>query len=191
MSKFTVTPLELDGVLLVVPRRFADRRGFVAEIYRADAFRSFGIEAAFVQDNQSFSAAAGTVRGLHFQAPPAPQAKLVRAIRGAVLDIAVDIRRGSPTYGCWCGATLTAAKGEQLFIPRGFAHGFCTLEPDTEIAYKIDGFYAPECEGGVIWNDPEIGIVWPVVPGQAILSERDLNLPRLRELDSPFSLGGR
>jgi dTDP-4-dehydrorhamnose 3,5-epimerase len=188
MSNFTVTPLELDGVLLIVPRRFSDARGFVAETYRADAFRGFGVEAAFVQDTQSFSAAFGTVRGLHFQAPPAAQAKLVRAVRGSVLDVAVDLRRGSPAFGRWCGATLTARHGEQLFIPRGFAHGFCTLEPDTEIAYKIDGFYAPDCEGGVIWNDPEIGIPWPVEPGEAVLSERDRKLPRLCELDSPFTL---
>lgn len=188
MSNFAVTPLELAGVLLVVPRRFGDERGYLVETYRADAFRALGIEADFVQDNQSLSARAGTVRGLHFQTPPAAQAKLVRAIRGAVFDVAVDLRRGSPSFGRWCAATLTAAGGEQLFIPRGFAHGFCTLEPDTEVAYKIDGYYAPDCDAGVLWNDPEIGIAWPVEPAEATLSEKDRKLPRLREIDSPFSV---
>jgi dTDP-4-dehydrorhamnose 3,5-epimerase len=123
-----------------------------------------------VQDNQSLSARPGTVRGLHFQGPPAPQAKLVRVLRGSILDVAVDLRRGSPTFGRWCGAMLTASGGEQLFLPRGFAHGFCTLEPDTEVAYKMDGYHAPECEAGVLWNDPEIGISWPVDAATAILS---------------------
>jgi dTDP-4-dehydrorhamnose 3,5-epimerase len=188
MSKFTVTPLDIEDVLLIIPRRFGDERGYVAETYRADAFRAFGIAAQFVQENQSFSARAGTVRGLHFQSPAAAQAKLVRALRGALFDVAVDLRRGSPTFGRWCGARLTASEGEQIFIPRGFAHGFCTLEPDTEIAYKIDTYYAPECEGGVVWNDPQLGIPWPVAPAEAIVSERDRKLPRLSELDSPFTL---
>ena len=188
MTKFLVTPLELDGVLLIVPRRFGDERGYLVETYRADVFRALGIAAEFVQDNQSFSARAGTVRGLHFQGPPVPQAKLVRAVRGSFFDVAVDLRRGSSTYGRWCGATLTAGRGEQILVPRGFAHGFCSLEPNTEIAYKIDGYYTPECEGGVIWNDPEIGIPWPVESAEAILSEKDRKLPRLSEIDSPFTV---
>lgn len=188
MSNFAVTPLALEGVLMIVPKRFGDARGYLMETYRADAFRALGIEADFVQENQSLSARAGTVRGLHFQTPPAPQAKLVRALRGSAFDVAVDLRRGSPSFGRWCGATLTASGGEQLFIPRGFAHGFCTLEPDTEVAYKIDGYYAPECDAGVLWNDPEIGIAWPVEPAEAILSEKDRKLPRLREIDSPFTV---
>lgn len=188
MSNFTVTALDLGGILLIVPRRFGDARGYFAETYRRDAFRALGVAADFVQDNQSLSARAGTVRGLHFQAPPAAQAKLVRAIRGAVFDVAVDLRRGSASYGRWCAATLTAAGGEQVYIPRGFAHGFCTLEPDTEVAYKIDGYYAPEHDSGVLWNDPQIGIAWPVEPAEAILSERDRKLPRLGEIDPPFEL---
>jgi dTDP-4-dehydrorhamnose 3,5-epimerase len=188
MPNFTVTPLDLDGVLLIVPKRFDDERGYLVETYSAGAFREFGIVAGFVQDNQSFSARAGTVRGLHFQGPPVPQAKLVRAIRGSLFDVAVDLRRGSSSFGRWCGTTLTAAQGEQLFIPRGFAHGFCSLESDTEIAYKMDEYYTPPCEGGVLWNDPEIGVAWPIDPAEAILSDRDHKLPRFRELDSPFTL---
>jgi dTDP-4-dehydrorhamnose 3,5-epimerase len=185
-SNFTARPLEIERVLLILPKRFGDERGYLMETYRADAFRALGIGAAFVQDNQSLSARSGTVRGLHFQGPPAPQAKLVRVLSGSIFDVAVDLRRGSPTFGRWCGATLTASGGEQLFLPRGFAHGFCTLEPDTEVAYKMDGYHAPECEAGVLWNDPEIGISWPVDAATAILSERDRKLPGLRELDSPF-----
>ena len=188
MSKFTLTRLEIEGLLLIVPTRFGDERGYFAETYRADAFRAFGITAEFVQENQSFSARPGTVRGLHFQAPAAAQAKLVRALRGALFDVAVDLRRGSPTFSRWCSARLSAAGGEQIFIPRGFAHGFCTLEPDTEVAYKIDAYYRPECEGGVAWDDPQIAIPWPVAPAEAILSERDRKLPRLSDLDLPFTL---
>jgi dTDP-4-dehydrorhamnose 3,5-epimerase len=120
--------------------------------------------------------------------PAAAQAKLVRALRGALFDVAVDLRRGSPTFSRWCSARLSAAGGEQIFIPQGFAHGFCTLEPDTEVAYKIDAYYRPECEGGVAWDDPQIAIPWPVAPAEAILSERDRKLPRLSDLDSPFTL---
>ena len=186
MSKFAVASLALEGVLLIVPKRFEDPRGYLVETYRADLFREIGISAEFVQDNHSFSASRGTIRGLHFQRPPAAQAKLVRAIRGSIFDVAVDLRRGSPTFGRWCGATLTAAGGEQLFVPRGFAHGFCTLEPDTEVAYKMDDYYAPNYDAGLLWEDLEVGIRWPVDPAEAILSDKDRKLPRLAELDSPF-----
>jgi dTDP-4-dehydrorhamnose 3,5-epimerase len=186
--KLNVFPLSLDGVLLIVTHRFEDRRGYLAEAYNAQEFGLAGITATFVQENQSFSARAGTVRGLHLQIPPAAQAKLVRVVRGSVFDIAVDLRRGSAAYGRWCGTTLTAVKGEQLFIPRGFAHGFCTLEPDTEVVYKVDSYYAPSCEVGVIWNDPDIGIPWPVASTQAILSEKDDKLPSFRQFHSPFVL---
>ena len=141
-----------------------------------------------MQDNQSLSASRGTIRGLHFQALPEPQAKLVRVLKGAIFDVAVDIRRGSPSYGRWCSARLTADGGEQMFVPRGFAHGFCTLEPDTEVAYKVDGYYSPSCDAGLAWDDPEIGIDWPVSPIGAILSERDRKLPRLSDLVSPFAI---
>ncbi len=186
MQKFAVTPLALEGVLLIVPKRFADPRGYLVETYRADLFGEIGIPAEFVQDNQSLSASRGTIRGLHFQRAPATQAKLVRAIRGAIFDVAVDLRRGSASYGRWCAATLTASTGEQLFVPRGFAHGFCTLEPDTVVAYKMDDYYAPTYDAGFVWNDPEVGIRWPVEAAEAILSDKDRKLPRLSELDPPF-----
>ena len=140
-----------------------------------------GVHADFVQDNQAFSARAGTVRGLHFQTAPHPQAKLVRVLRGAIFDVAVDIRPGSATFGQWVGAELTAERGEQIFVPRGFAHGYATLTDDCELAYKVDGLYAPETEGGVIWNDPDLAIDWRI-SGEPILSDKDKLLPRLKDL---------
>ena len=134
-----------------------------------------------MQDNQAFSARKGTIRGLHFQAAPHAQAKLVRVLRGAIFDVAVDVRQGSPTYGQWAGATLTAEVGEQLFVPRGFAHGYCTLTDDTELFYKVDGLYAPQTEGGVLWNDPDLAIAWPL-DGEPMLSEKDRVLPRLKDM---------
>ena len=130
------------------------------------------------------------MRGLHFQRPPHAQAKLVRVLKGAIFDVAIDLRRGSPTFGRWCGATLTAEEGNQLFVPRGFAHAFCTLEPDTEVAYKVDDYYAPECDAGLIWNDPDIGIDWPVAAEEAVLSEKDARLPRLGRLRKSFRVHG-
>lgn len=183
----TAAPLSLDGVLLLVPKRFSDERGYFVETYSRQLFWKMGIEGEFVQDNQSFSARLGTIRGLHFQVPPFAQAKLVRVIRGAIFDVAVDLRKGSPSFGRWCAATLTAKGGEQLYIPQGYAHGFCTIEPDTEVAYKVDGYYAPRCEAGVVWNDPDIGISWPISEA-AVLSGRDRALPRLRDVASPFSV---
>jgi dTDP-4-dehydrorhamnose 3,5-epimerase len=156
------------------------------ETFSRKDFERLGIGAEFVQDNQSLSVRRGTVRGLHFQRPPHPQAKLVRVLKGAIFDVAIDLRRGSPTFGRWCGATLTAAESEQIFVPRGFAHAFCTLEPDTQVAYKVDDYYAPECDAGVIWNDPDIGIDWPITADEAVLSKKDAKLPRLATLDSPF-----
>jgi len=139
-----------------------------------------------VQDNASYSREAGTIRGLHYQRPPAAQAKLVRVVRGRVLDVAVDLRRGSPSYGRFVAVELTAEGGEQLFVPVGFAHGFCALEPDTEVAYKVSDFYAPQHEAGVIWNDPDIGIEWPLAGGEPVLSDKDTRLPRLAESGPPF-----
>jgi dTDP-4-dehydrorhamnose 3,5-epimerase len=173
--------------LLVSVRKFGDARGYFLETYSRRDYDALGIDCEFVQDNQSMSAQRGTVRGLHFQIPPEPQAKLVRVLKGAIFDVAVDIRRGSPSYGRWCGATLTADLGEQLFIPRGFAHAFCTLEPDCEVAYKVDGYYALACDAGIFWNDPDIGIAWPIAPSDAILSAKDTKLPRLAEFNSPFA----
>jgi dTDP-4-dehydrorhamnose 3,5-epimerase len=186
MSKFTIRPLDIPEVFLVTPKRFGDVRGYFMETYSAAEYSSLGIKTTFVQDNQSLSEKQGTVRGLHFQVPPKPQAKLIRVLHGRIFDVAVDLRRGSPTYGQGCAATLTAQGAEQLFIPRGFAHGYCTLEPNTEVAYKVDEYYAPDCEVGLIWNDPTIGISWPVGQAEAALSERDRKLPLFTSFDSPF-----
>lgn len=186
MSNFTFTPLDLPGVLLVRPRRFEDRRGYFMETYCAPVFAENGAPGAFVQDNQSGAASRGTVRGLHFQAPPHAQAKLVRVLKGAIYDVAVDIRRCSPTYGRWCASELSAAGGEQIYVPRGFAHAFCTLEDDTHVAYKVDDYYAPGAEGGLRWDDPDLAIDWPAGAGEAALSERDLAWPAFETFDSPF-----
>ena len=186
MSKLFISPLAIPGVALVNVKKFSDARGWLMESYARSHYAAIGIDCEFVQDNQSMSIHRGTVRGLHLQNPPEPQAKLVRVLKGAIFDVAVDIRKGSPTYGRWCGATLTADLGEQLFIPHGFAHAFCTLEPYTEVAYKADGYYAPACEAGIIWNDASIGIEWPIATKDAILSAKDARLPSLAEFDSPF-----
>lgn len=187
MSKFTTVVLAIPGVKLVTVEKFGDSRGYFMETYSHRDYATLGIDCEFVQDNQSLSAQRGTIRGLHFQIPPEPQAKLVRVLKGSIFDVAVDIRRGSPTYGKWCGATLTADQGEQLFVPRGFAHAFCTLEPNTEVVYKVDSYYAPACDAGIIWNDPDIAVEWPIAQTDAILSAKDAKLPRLADLDIPFT----
>jgi dTDP-4-dehydrorhamnose 3,5-epimerase len=181
--KVLSTPLI--GVLMIQPRRFGDHRGYFAETYSRRVYASCGVDIEFVQDNHSLSAEVGTLRGLHFQAPPHSQAKLIRCGRGSIFDVAVDIRLGSPTYGRWAGFTLSAANGVQLYIPAGFAHGFATLEPDSEIIYKCSDYYAPQTEGALRWYDPSIGIDWPIGDG-AVLSEKDANAPLLTELKSPF-----
>ena len=180
---------DLAGLLLITPARFGDHRGFFAETYSGRAYADLGIDMDFVQDNHSLSAQVGTVRGLHFQAPPHAQAKLVRCGRGVIFDVAVDIRKGSPTYGCWAGYTLSAKNGAQLFVPVGFAHGFATLEPESEIVYKCSDYYAPESEGALRWDDPAIGIDWPLF-GKAILSGKDTDAPLLADLESPFTWEG-
>ena len=185
-----VKNLRLPGVILVEPRRFSDARGYFSETYNEKTFRAAGITANFVQDNQSLSTQRGTIRGLHFQLPPAPQAKLVRVLRGSVYDVAVDLRVGSPTYGRWDGATLTAEGGEQIFVPRGFAHAFCTLEPDTVVAYKVDEFYTPASDSGLIWNDPTLAIEWPVAVNDVVLSDKDQKLGRFADFASPFVYEG-
>jgi len=162
---------------------------FFAETYSRRTYSSLGVDIEFVQDNHSLSAAVGTVRGLHFQAPPHAQAKLVRCGRGAIFDVAVDIRRGSPTYGKWAGFTLSADNGAQLYIPKGFAHGFVTLEADSEIVYKCSDYYVPEAEGALRWDDPDIGIEWPII-GNAILSEKDASAPLLADFYSLFEFEG-
>jgi dTDP-4-dehydrorhamnose 3,5-epimerase len=180
-----VTRLAIPDVLMIEPRVFEDPRGHLFESYHAERYAAHGIAVAFVQDNQSYSRAAGTVRGLHFQRPPGAQAKLVRVLRGAILDVAVDLRPASPSFGRHVAAQLSAAERTQLFVPAGFAHGFCTLEPDTEVHYKMSSLYAPELEAAVAWDDPDLAIAWPVAPAAAILSERDRAAPRLRDLPGP------
>ncbi|MCW5772540.1 MAG: dTDP-4-dehydrorhamnose 3,5-epimerase [Rhodospirillaceae bacterium] len=180
-------PTAIADVVELHPARFADARGELAVTFNAKALAACGVnEPRWVQENQSVSVARGTVRGLHFQAPPAAQAKLVRAVKGAVLDVAVDLRRGSPSFGRHVAITLSAAGWNQLYIPAGFAHGFCTLEPDTEVLYKISQDYSPEHERGLDWLDPDLGIAWPVAADAAVLSERDCHWPRLRDLPIYF-----
>jgi dTDP-4-dehydrorhamnose 3,5-epimerase len=177
----TITPLAIPEVLLITPKRHGDARGWFAETWSRKSLAAAGIEADFVQDNQAFNARRGTLRGLHFQRAPHPQAKLVRVLKGAIYDVAVDIRDGSPSFGRWVAAELTAERGEQLFVPRGFAHGYCTLSDDCELFYKVDGLYAPETEGGLIWNDPDLAIPWPL-QGEPVLSDKDKLLPTLAQL---------
>ncbi|HEX8417386.1 MAG TPA: dTDP-4-dehydrorhamnose 3,5-epimerase [Methylobacterium sp.] len=176
----------IPAVKRVVPARHGDARGWFSETYRADRLAETGITCAFVQDNQSFSAPVHTIRGLHFQTPPAAQAKLVRVLAGAILDVAVDLRRASPTYGQHVAVRLDAQGGEQLFVPAGFAHGFCTLEPDTMVAYKVDAYYSPEHDRSLVWNDPALAIAWPVGEGEAALSDKDRAAPRLADLGPVF-----
>ena len=178
------------SVLLVRPRRFGDARGWFSESWNALRFAGWGIDTIFCQDNHSLSAAAGTLRGLHFQTPPHAQAKLVRCTRGAIFDVAVDIRKGSPTYQKWVSAELSAENGDQLFIPPGYAHGFLTLTPDTEVMYKVDAHYAPEADGGIIWNDPALGINWPLASAAPLLSDKDALLPRLADVAADFDYDG-
>lgn len=176
----------LSGVKILTPRRFGDDRGFFSEIWNSRVLAEHGLHLDFVQDNHSFSVAPGTIRGLHFQAPPHAQDKLVRCGRGRLLDVAVDIRTGSPTYGQWVGVELSFENGRQLLVPAGFAHGFITREPETEIIYKCTDFYAPDTEGVLRWDCPEIGIDWGVGQTAPVLSEKDAAAPGLAGFDSPF-----
>lgn len=178
------TPLA--GVLILTPRRFADPRGWFSEVWNKATLAARGIACDFVQDNHSYSRDAGTVRGLHFQSPPHAQAKLVRCGRGRVFDVTVDIRLGSPTYGKWFGIELSAENGRQVLVPAGFLHGFATREADSELLYKCSDVYAPDCDGAVRFDDPDIGIDWGIAPSAAILSDKDARAPRLRDLATPF-----
>ncbi len=177
----TITPLAIPDVLLITPRRHGDARGWFAETWSEKALTGTVAQTTFVQDNQAFSAQKGTLRGLHFQTAPNAQGKLIRALRGAIFDVAVDIRAGSATYGQWVSAELTAERGEQLWIPRGFAHAYCTITTDCEIFYKVDAPYAPGSEGGLAWDDPDLAIPWPL-DGDPVMSGKDQVLPRLKDL---------
>jgi len=181
-----IDPTALDGVLILTPRRFGDARGHFTETWNRRSLAAAGIEVDFVQDNASLSHRVGTLRGLHFQRPPHAQAKLVRVLRGAVLDVAVDIRRDSPTFGRWVGVELSAENGRQLLIPAGFLHGFVTREPETEVAYKCSDYYAPDCDGAVRFDDPDLGIDWGLDGVAPILSDKDAAAPRLAEIAPPF-----
>ncbi|KUO94903.1 dTDP-4-dehydrorhamnose 3,5-epimerase [Ferroacidibacillus organovorans] len=177
-----VEPLGLPGVFLITPTAHGDARGFFMESYRRDILLARGIDIEFVQDNHSLSAQKGTVRGLHYQKEPMAQTKLLRVLTGSVYDVAVDIRRDSPTFGKWVGVTLSAENRQQILIPKGFAHGFCSLEPNTQIHYKVDAYYSSAHDRGIRWNDPAIGIDWPVTEAEAVLSAKDATLPMLRSL---------
>jgi dTDP-4-dehydrorhamnose 3,5-epimerase len=181
-----IEPTTLPDVKLVTPKRFGDARGWFAEVYKQSAFEAAGLVVSFVQDNHSMSAQVGTVRGLHFQLPPFAQAKLVRVVRGRILDVAVDVRRSSPTFGQHVAVELSADAGQALFIPVGFAHGFCTLAPDTEVEYKVSAPYAPTHDHGLAWDDPALSIAWPVSGKAAVLSDKDLRHPRLADRPTLF-----
>ncbi|WP_448207531.1 dTDP-4-dehydrorhamnose 3,5-epimerase [Azospirillum sp. sgz302134] len=180
-----VTSTPLADVRLIVPKRFGDARGYFVETWNESSFAEHGLERRWVQDNQSLSAIPGTIRGLHYQLAPHAQTKLIRVLSGRILDVAVDIRRGSPTFGRHIAVELSADGLEQLFVPAGFAHGFCTLEPDTVVAYKVDAFYSRECERAIRWNDPALGIDWPVVAG-SVVSDKDTVAPTLAEASDLF-----
>lgn len=176
----------IPDVILVTPTRHGDARGFFSETFRSNVFEAEGITGPFVQDNHAFSADAGVLRGLHYQAPPHAQAKLVRCTRGAIFDVAVDIRKSSPTYGRHVSATLSAENGAQLFVPAGFAHGYLTLTDDCDVQYKVTAYYNQAAEGGLVWNDPDLGIDWPLPDGAPSLSVKDTALPGLANFNTPF-----
>ena len=185
MSDFAC-PLAIPDVLLITPPRFGDSRGFFSETFHVRRLAEVGVRDAFVQDNHSLSAARGTVRGLHLQIGSSAQGKLVRVTRGAIWDVAVDVRRGSPTFGRHVAEVLSAENWRQMWIPVGFLHGFCTLEPDTEVLYKVTAEYDREAERGVHWRDPDLALPWPVGPAEALLSEKDLGLPYLADCPAWF-----
>jgi dTDP-4-dehydrorhamnose 3,5-epimerase len=174
------------AVKIVTPKKFGDHRGFFCEVYSRKAWREAGLDYEFVQDNHSYSAELGVIRGLHFQTEPFGQDKLVRVARGRVLDVAVDLRRGSPTFGAHVAVELSAANGRQLLVPIGFAHGFCTLEPDCEVLYKVTNVYSPSHDRGLAFDDPTLGIDWGIDLAKAVLSDKDRRHPRLADLGPQF-----
>jgi len=181
-----VRSLSIPDVKIIEPPRFGDDRGYFSETFNKQALAEAGIEFDAIQDNESLSASPGTIRGLHFQKPDAAQAKLVRVLSGSIFDVAIDLRRGSPSYGRHVGVTLSADDWRQLLVPKGFAHGFCTLAPDPRVFYKVDAYYSPELDAGLIWNDPDLAIEWPAPSAEVTLSEKDARLPRFSDFDSPF-----
>ena len=180
-----ITPTPLAGLFVIEPAVHRDARGFFVETWRDAWLQEIGAPAPFIQDNHAYSSAAGVVRGLHFQAPPATQSKLIWASRGSIFDVAVDLRKSSPTYGQHFALELSSQNFLRLFVPRGFAHGYMTTAPDTEVQYKVDSFYSPQHEGGLLWNDPALGVAWPDA-GEIIVSAKDERLPLLADWDSPF-----
>ncbi len=184
--KVNIQRLAFDGIRLITPNRISDSRGYFAEMYVRRDFATVGIEQEFIQENESRSHAAGTVRGLHFQVPPFAQSKLVRVLRGRILDVVVDLRRSSPSYGKHITVELSEAAGDQLLVPAGFAHGFCTLEPGSTVLYKVDNLYSAAHDRGVHWADPRLAIEWPVSAAEAVISEKDQGLPQFCNLPGYF-----
>jgi dTDP-4-dehydrorhamnose 3,5-epimerase len=183
-----VEPLSIPEVLLITPPKFGDSRGFFSETFNAKKlYEATGIDGTFVQDNHSLSRQRGVIRGLHCQVAPNVQGKLVRCARGAIWDVAVDARVGSPTFGQWAAAEISAENWQQIWVPAGFLHAFCTLEPDTEVIYKVTGDYDKASEAGVIWNDPDLALPWPIAAHEVVLSEKDEQLPRLRDAGTLFT----
>ena len=182
----SVEPTKIPDAKVITLGRLSDSRGYFSEVFHKQRFAEAGIAVDFVQDNCSLSASAGTVRGLHFQADPFAQAKLIRVVRGSILDVVVDIRRSSPTYGKHVAVELTAENGRQMFVPIGFAHGFCTLEPNTEVHYKVSSYYSAAHDHGLLWDDPALEIEWPIEPSRAVLSDKDRHQPKLAELPVYF-----
>jgi dTDP-4-dehydrorhamnose 3,5-epimerase len=181
-----IVPTEIPDVKILIPKKFGDHRGFFSETFNRKFLGDAGIAADFVQDNHSLSVPKGVVRGLHYQIPPMAQDKLVRVVHGAILDVAVDIRRSSPTFGRHVAAVISAENWRQIFVPIGFAHGFATLEPNTEVVYKVSNYYSPQHERGIQWNDPELDIDWGIDATAAILSDRDKAHPRLKDVSDAF-----
>ena len=185
-----VRSLAISDVKVITPSIFRDERGFLSETYSRRAMAEAGIDADFVQDNHSLSRTRGVLRGLHFQTEPFAQGKLVRVLRGAIFDVAVDIRRGSATFGQHVSCVLSGENWSQMWVPAGFAHGFCTLQPDTEVLYKVTAVYAPQCDKGIAFDDPDIGIAWPIPLRKVVLSDKDRRHPRLRDLPAEFTYTG-
>jgi len=181
-----IMPSEIPEILILCPSKHADERGFFSETFRSDTLKARGVDVQFVQDNHVRSTERGILRGLHYQVPPRAQGKLVRCVKGAILDVAVDIRKGSPSFGRHVAVELSASNWHQLWIPPGFAHGYVTMKEDCEVIYKVTDYYNPECDRGIAWDDPALGIDWQLAPNEILLSSKDRQQPRLSQVDSPF-----